>query len=192
MDVTVVTGVPGVGASLVCQETRKRLGAGFELINFGDAMLEQAVARGSVESRDDMATLPLRELELLQRRAGEYVATRARNRSIILNTHLAVGTVHGFIPGLPGDVLRDVDPDRFVLVEADPGTIANRRDSVETREYREEGPRSIELHQDLNRAAAMNCSVESYAPVRLVENTGDVDDAASTLATIVSEADRSD
>lgn len=192
MDVTVVTGVPGVGASRVCQQARAGLGEGYELLNFGDAMLERAVSRNGIESRDDMATLPIRELRLLQRRAGEYVASRARNRAIILNTHLAVATAHGFIPGLPGDVLADVDPDRFVLVEADAGTIANRREEVETREYREEGPRSIELHQDLNRSAAMTYSTQTGAPIRLVENTGEVEDAAEALAAIVSEADRSE
>jgi adenylate kinase len=190
-DVTVVTGVPGVGASHVCAEARSRLGEGYKLLNFGDIMLERAVSRGLVADRDDLATLPRRDIALLQRRAAEFVDSRARNQPIVLNTHLAVATAHGFMPGMPGPVVADVAPDRFVLVEADPETIAQRRESVDHREYRERGLRAIDLHQDLTRAAAMTHAVETGSPVRLVENTGPVEEAAADLAAIVAEADPS-
>ncbi|MEF8906736.1 MAG: adenylate kinase [Haloarculaceae archaeon] len=193
MDVTVVSGVPGVGSSRVCQEARSRLGEGYTLLNFGDVMLERAVAgdREFVADRDDLATLPRREIRLLQRRAAEFVATTARGESVILNTHLAVATAHGFLTGMPDAVLADIDPARFVLVEADPETVADRRESVDYREYREQGPWAIDFHQDLNRAAAMAHSVATGAPVRLVENTEAVEDAAADLVAIVSEADPS-
>ena len=120
MDVTVVSGVPGVGASRVCQEARSRLGEGYTLLNFGDVMLERAVARDRDlgADRDDLATLPRREIRLLQRRAAEFVAATARSQAVILDTHLAVATAHGFLTGMPDAVLADVDPARFVLVEA--------------------------------------------------------------------------
>jgi adenylate kinase len=191
MDVTVVTGVPGVGASRVCREARNRLGDGYELLNFGDVMLETAASRGLVESRDELATLPRRETRLLQRRAAEYVAERARGRAVLLDTHLAVATVHGYLPGLPPAALADVDPDRFVLVEAAPATVAERRESVGTREYRDRGPRAIDLHQDLNRAAAMHHAAETGAPVRLVENEDDPGTAGQRLAAVVEGGDRS-
>jgi len=190
-DVTVVSGVPGVGASEVCQTARAQLGEGYRLLNFGDVMLERAVTRGTVQSRDDLATLPQRELRLLQRRAGEYVASVAEGPSVVLNTHLAVATAHGFLPGLPPAVRADVDPARYVLVEADPATIGERREQVQYREYREQGTRAIDVHQDLNRAAAMYHAAETGAPVRLVENEGAVSDAAEDLAAIVSQADPS-
>ncbi|MDZ7731020.1 MAG: AAA family ATPase [Natrialbaceae archaeon] len=82
MDVTIVTGVPGVGTSHVSREARRSLEDGYELLNFGDIMLEQAVAQGLVTDRDDLASLSRRDIRLLQRRSGEFVATRARgNRS---------------------------------------------------------------------------------------------------------------
>ena len=183
MDVTVVSGVPGVGASRVCQAARSQLDEGYTLLNFGDVMLERAVARDRelVANRDDLATLPRREIRLLQRRAAEFVAATARSQSVILDTHLAVATAHGFLTGLPDAALADIDPARFVLVEADPGTVAGRRESVDHR--------AIDFHQDLNRAAAMNHSVATGAPVRLVENTGAPAEAATDLVAIVSEAD---
>jgi adenylate kinase len=189
MDVTVVTGVPGVGASNVCREARSRLEGGYELLNFGDVMLEEALARGLVTDRDDLAKLPRREVRLLQRRAGEFVAKRSRNREIILNTHLVVATVHGFLSGFPDTVLGDIDPDRFVLVEAPPETIHDRRETVDYRTYREQGQRAIDLHQDLNRAAAATHATATDTTIRLVENTGPVEEAASDLVEIVSAGD---
>lgn len=190
MDVTVVTGVPGVGASNVCREARTRLADDYELLNFGDIMLEEAVTRGLVRERDELATLPLRDIRLLQRRAGEFVARRAYSRSIILNTHLVVATVHGFVPGLPPTVLADVSPDRFVLVEADPSVVSDRRKTVEYRTYREQGQRAIDLHQDLNRASAATHAAETGGTIRLVDNDGPVEEAATALAEIVSVGDR--
>jgi adenylate kinase len=190
-DVTVVSGVPGVGASEVCQTARSQLGDAYHLMNYGDVMLERAITRGMVQDRNDLATLPRRESRLLQRRAGEYVASVAQSKSVILNTHLAVSTAHGFVSGMPPAVRGDVDPTRYVLVEADPETIGERREQVEYREYREQGTRAIDFHQDLNRAAAMHHAAATGAPVRLVENEGAVEGAAEDLAAIVSQADPS-
>ena len=189
MDTTVVTGVPGVGASEVCRLARKRLGEGYTLLNVGDVMLEEAIAEGLVADRADLGTLSRRDVERLQRRAGEFVADVARTNAVLVNTHLAVATAHGFLPGLRSEVLADVDPTRLVLVEADPETIADRRGDVDHREYREQGVRSIDLHQDLTRAAAMNHALAVGCPVRLVENEAAPDAAAETLATVVDEGD---
>lgn len=189
MDLTVISGVPGVGASAVCRTARKELGDGYELINFGDVMLEEAAAAGLARGRDELATLTQRELELLQRRAGEYVAGRSRGRAVLLNTHLAVATVHGYFPGLPEPLLTDIEPNRFVLIEAEPETIAHRREETSYRNYRETGVRAIDFHQELTRSAAMSYSMRCGAPVRMVENDASAADAATDLVSIVSEGD---
>ncbi|AUX08054.1 adenylate kinase [Halalkaliarchaeum desulfuricum] len=189
MDLTVVSGVPGVGASEVCRTARAELGDGYELINFGDVMLEKAAARGLTRDRDELSKLSQRDLQLLQRRSAEYVAGRARGRAVILNTHLAVATVHGYLPGLSRSSLRDVDPDRFVLIEASPETIASRREEASYRSYRETGVHSIDFHQDLTRTAAMSYAMQTDAPVRMVENESSIEDAAADLVAIVTEGD---
>lgn len=189
MDLTVVSGVPGVGASEVCRTARTELGDGYELINFGDVMLEKAAARGLTRNRDELSKLSQRDLQLLQRRSAEYVAGRARGRAVILNTHLAVATVHGYLPGLSGPLLREVDPDRFVLIEASPETIASRREEMSHRTYRETGVHSIDFHQDLTRAAAMSYAMQTGAPVRMIENESSLEAAAADLVAIVTEGD---
>lgn len=189
MDATVISGVPGVGASEVCRLARQQLGEEYTLLNVGDIMLEEAIAQGLVTERGDLGTLSRRDLYLLQRRAGEFIASKARSNAVLVSTHFAVATAHGFLPGLRPEVLDDIDPTRLVLVEAAPETIADRREAVDYREYREQGVRSIDLHQDLDRAAAMHHAVTAGCPVRLVENEGAPEDAAATLRTVVTEGD---
>ncbi len=189
IDTTVISGVPGVGASEVCRLARQRLGDEYKLLNFGDIMLEEAIAQELVSERADLGTLSRREIHRLQRRAGEFIASTARTNAVLVNTHLAVATAHGFLPGLRAEVLGDISPTRLVLVEADSETIASRRKTVDHREYREQGVRAIDLHQDLHRAAAMHHAIEAGCPVRLVENETTPDGAAKTLARIVTEGD---
>lgn len=179
MGVTFVSGVPGVGLSAVTERARGEL-EGYELVNFGDVMLEQAAARDVATSRTELGSLSKRETRRLQRRAGEYVADRAASTDVLVTTHLAVETDGGFLPGLPEAVLHDVAPDRFVLVEAAPETIRKRRAGTD-REYGDASTRAIEFEQDLNRAAAFEYAVAADAPVSLVENDGDVGDAAAVL-----------
>ena len=185
MDVTVVSGVPGVGSSSVCRAARRRLDDGYGLINFGDVMLEAAASRGLVESRNDIASLPVEETRLLQRRAGEYVARRAHMRSILLNTHLVVRTDQGYLPGLPPEVLADVDPDRLVLVEASAETVADRRSAGDYRDHRGGTVREVSFERDLNRAAATTCAAEAGIPIELIENDAAVEEAGDALAGVV-------
>ena len=145
MDTTVISGVPGVGASEVCRRAKQRVGDRYTLLNFGDIMLEEAISRGMVSDRADLGTLSRRETHLLQRRAGEFIESTARTNAVMIDTHFAVATAHGFLPGLRPEVADDIDPTRLVLVEAEPRTIADRREAVDYREYREQGVRAIEL-----------------------------------------------
>ncbi len=185
MGVTLLSGVPGVGTSTVCEMARRQLGDQYELINFGDVMLEQAAARGLATDRSELPTLSQRETRRLQRRAGEYVADRSAVREVLLTTYLAVETESGFLPGLPESVLTELEPDRFVLIEADPETILERRQETERRYDTEASRRTVEFQQDLNRAAAFDYAMAANAPIRLVENEGNLDAAATELVTVL-------
>lgn len=190
MSVTIVSGVPGVGSSRVCELVRRRLDDSYELINFGDIMLEEAVSRGLATGRDEMATLPTPDYRILQRRAGEYIARQARGADLLVDSHFMLHTGHGFIPGFPEPVLRDVFPDMLVLVEADPGTIVDRRSGSDSRDYPEESEATVDFHQQLNRFAAVSYSMVSNAPIRTVSNEGEADAAAGTLTRMVETIDR--
>lgn len=186
MGVTVVSGVPGVGLSALAERARRELSGDYELVNFGDVMLEQAALHDLATSRSELGSLSRRETRRLQRRAGEYVADRAESAAVICTTHLAVETDAGYLPGFPAGVLEDVDPDRFVLVEAAPETIRERRAEAD-RAYGDASSRAIEFEQDLGRTAAFEYAVAVDAPVQLVENDGAVEAGARALADVLAE-----
>lgn len=181
MVVCIVGGVPGVGSTRVCELARRDLGDEFELINFGDVMLEEAMAREHVATRDDLGDLPITEMNHLQRRAGEYIGEQAQEGHLLIDTHFMLHTAHGFVPGLPEAVLREVQPDLLVLVEATPEAIVKRRDESEHREYYVETAETVEFHQQLNRSAAVTYSMHTDAPIRIVSNQDDAEDAAAIL-----------
>jgi adenylate kinase len=188
MAVTLVSGVPGVGLSTIAERTRRQLDDDYELINFGDVMLEQAAAADLATTRSDLSSLPREATRRLQRRAGEFVADEAQNKEVLLTTHLAVETDTGFLPGLPDAVLHDVSPSRFALIEAAPETIVSRR-SEGDRDYGDSTAQEVEFEQDLNRAAAFEYAVAADAPISLVENEGDVDAAADDLASVLKSSE---
>lgn len=185
MSRTLVSGVPGVGSTRIIEKARKRLEDSYRVVNFGDVMLEEAAARGLASNRDEIAKLSLHDQALLQRRAGEYIREVGMESELIVDTHFVLHTVHGFIPGLPEPVLRDVNPDRLVLVEAEPETIVERREGGEYRDYPQETEATVGFHQQLNQVAAMTYSTHTSAPILRVSNDGDVNDAAERLVSIL-------
>ncbi|ERH05823.1 MAG: archaeal adenylate kinase [Halonotius sp. J07HN4] len=177
MSVTLVAGVTGVGLTSVCQAVRGTLDGDYKLLNFGDIMLEQAATSGITTDRSELATLTQTQTRRLQRRAGEFVADAAAESDVILSTHLAVETDVGYLQGLPDEVLQDVSPTAFILVEADPATILSRRGEGQ------ESERKVAFEQQLNRSAALQYAREQSVPVQFLENEGSIEDAAEQMAT---------
>lgn len=181
MSVTLLSGVTGVGLSSICQNVRGRLGDGYKLINFGDAMLEQAATHDITVHRDELSELSRTQTRRLQRRAAEYVADQAEESDILLSAHLAVETSAGYVHGLPDGVLHDVAPTAFVLVEAAPETILDRRTESD-RDLDASSEREVEFEQHLNRTAALEYARDRDAPIYFVENAGSVEHAAEHIA----------
>ena len=181
MSVTLVSGVTGVGLSSVCQAVRRTLDDSYKLLNFGDIMLEQAAAAGITTDRRELATLTQTQTRRLQRRAGEFVADEATRTNVLLSTHLAVETEAGYVQGLPDEVLGDVSPTSFILVEADPATILDRR-AESDKHLVGATERKIAFEQHLNRSAALQCARDQDAPVQFLENEGSIEEAAERMA----------
>jgi adenylate kinase len=179
----VVTGVPGVGASRVCEAARRRLGDEYTLVNFGDVMLEEALEHGLAEGRETLTELPIRDQRLLQRRAAELIARKPVEGALLVNTHLVVHTTHGFIPGLPDGVRSEVDPSTIAVVDASPETIRRRRETSE-RTYPGEAGTTLAFHRQLQNAAALHHAAAADAPVEHVPNDDDLEAAAERLATV--------
>lgn len=165
MGAIVVTGVPGVGKTTVMNaaaEAKK-----LKVVVFGTEMFEVATAKKLVQSRDDLRKLAPAQQREIQKLAAQRIAKMG---DVIVDTHCTVKTPKGFLPGLPAWVLEALHPDAIVLVEASPKEIHARRAKDETRARDPDTVEDIEVHQALNRAAAMAYATLTGATVKIVSN----------------------
>ena len=176
----VVTGVPGVGKTTVM--TAAAEAKNLKIVVYGSVMFEAAQKLG-VKSRDDMRKLPPDEQRKIQKTAAEQIKKMG---DVIVDTHCTVKTPKGYLPGLPAWVLEALNPSVIVLVEADPREIFGRRSRDTTRERDTENIDGIDLHQQVNRAAAMAYATLTGATVKIVYNHDDrVQEAIQQILPVV-------
>ncbi len=185
-NVVVVTGIPGVGSSTVLKKLMERPESEeYVLVNYGDVMLSVAMDEGYVEHRDEMRKLP----PDLQKRIQNIAAVRISQieaRATIVDTHCTIKTPKGYLPGLPKWVLDELEPGLFVLVEATPEEIYQRRMKDKSRKRDMESIESIRTHQEINRAIAMSYAFYTGAVVRIIKNPdGGLERAVEELALLL-------
>jgi len=168
MKVVVVAGIPGSGSTTVLKHALEDLD--YINVNYGDVMLEIARSEGLVEDRDQLRRLSPEKQKRIQKAAAKNIRERSKETNIIVDTHCTIKTPTGFLPGLPQWVLEELQPDMFILVEADPEEIFMRRISDKTRTRDMEMLKEINLHQQMNRAAAMAYATLTGATVKIIEN----------------------
>lgn len=171
MKVVVVAGIPGSGSTTVLQHALKE--TDYVHVNYGDVMLEIAQEMKLVEDRDSMRKLPPEIQKEVQKKAAGTIRARAEVANTIVDTHCTIKTPSGFLPGLPQWVLEELQPDMFILIEADGDEILMRRVSDTTRTRDTERLQDINLHQEMNRATAMAYAVYTGATVKIIENHND-------------------
>ncbi len=170
---TVVTGVPGVGKTSVMEGVAKE--KGFLIVNFGTVMFEVAKAEGLIEHRDELRKLKVEQQKHIQEKAAEKIHEMG---NVIVDTHCTIKTHGGYYPGLPEWVLRKLEPDRILLVEASVEEIAHRRGRDKTRTRDADSEAEIDEHQMINRYVAMAYATISGASVKIVFNHDNGLDAA--------------
>ncbi len=174
MTLVLVTGMPGAGSSTVIKEGLKLKEEGvnvdFRPINYGDVMFEVAREEGFVEKRDDLRKLPGEKQREIQMLACNKISEWKRSMNLIIDTHCTIKTPSGYLPGLPEYVLREIKPDQFVLIEANPAEISGRRQRDKTRERDVEDEKGVEEHQFMNRAMSMAYACLTGASVKIIEN----------------------
>lgn len=172
--IVVITGVPGSGKSTLIKEALAALssdGTEYQLVNYGDVMLDLMKSKTGTPDRDEIRKVPLNTYMRVQREAAKRISRMARLRPILLDTHCLVKKPEGYYPGLPRHVLEEIRPESIILIEATPEEVAERRAKDSSRSRGRELAIEIEEHQQLNRAAAMAYSALSGAPVVLIQNS---------------------
>ncbi|MCD6512353.1 MAG: adenylate kinase [Thermoplasmata archaeon] len=176
--ISVIAGIPGAGKTTVINEAMKI--KEFKVVNYGDAMFEIATAKNLVKHRDEMRKLPFDVQREIQIEAARKISTMD---NVVVDTHATIKTPFGYLPGLPNDILSILKPKRIILVEADPEEIlARRKKDAEIRARDAESAEEMEMHQLMNRIAAMSYAVLSGATVKIIKNgQGKLEEAAKEL-----------
>lgn len=188
MDKTViVTGIPGTGKTTVCnlvEKLARDLGVKTSVINYGTVMLEILRKQRITMERDSMRKDNVATQRRLQREVAETVAEKIKHLSglKIIDTHMAIKTPEGYLPGLPSRNLELLKPELLVLVEAQPKEISSRRtkDANRKRDIAIEDTVKEELL--FSRLMAGACAVYTSAPVKIVINSeGKQEEAAKDI-----------
>jgi len=173
--VIVVTGIPGTGKTTVCNELLKlseQAGRKVEVVNFGSIMVELSRKRGKSLHRDELRKSGLTLQRDLQAEAAKVISERmvGIEGDLIVDTHMSIKTVDGYLAGLPFQVLQLLNPNMFILVEAEPHEVLSRRlkDTSRKRDKALEGEIGEEIH--FSRLMAAACAVLTGASVKIIKN----------------------
>lgn len=183
--IVVIVGIPGVGKTTVISKTVEMLkskGVGVTVSSFGSVMLEEAKKKGA-ENRDDIRKLSVDQQKEIQSNAARDISS-INDSIVIVDTHAFIATKEGFYPGLPRNVLEEMNPDSFVLISARPEEIYSRRMKDTTRERDIISIDKIKKDLDVSIAMLSSCSVFCGSPMNIILNTeGKIDEAANSVVT---------
>ena len=168
MKLVVLTGIPGSGSTTLLGMALEKVD--YVHLNYGDIMTEIAIEEKIVDDRDSLRKLPADVQKEIQAKAAKRIKERSESENVIVDTHCTINTPAGYLPGLPIWVLEQLQPDLFILVEADPDEIIYRRlnDASRTRDVQK--AKDIKLHQEMNRAASMAYATLTGATVKILDN----------------------
>jgi adenylate kinase len=173
----IAMGLPGAGKSTVL----KGVESDYELVNFGDLMLEIEKEKFGVKDRDEMRTLPIEKQNEAQRLVYEKLSKM--DGKVILDTHCSINTPKGFFPGVPFDYLKMLKVDAMVLITADVEEVAQRRAEDPTRKRDAD---DIALHDSMNRAYLAAYSAFTGAPAVVIFNRQNrLEEAVAQLKSIL-------
>jgi adenylate kinase len=179
-DVFLVAGLSGVGKSSVVNSALAKV-KGVVRVNFGDAILREALDEKLVKNRDELRLLDPEVQRRLQAKAAAKIGQM--EGKVVVDTHLTIPTPDGYVPGIPVEILVSLNPKRIVILEADPGDILKRRILDRGRSRVDESLEQIEEHFDFDRAAAISMSIHVGSPVKIIRNDV-VEEAGEELARI--------
>lgn len=178
----IVLGLSGVGKSTVLEEAQLISDMDYITINYGDKMFEVAKEKGLVDQRDDMKKLGVETYKELQKEAAENIFEKAEQENVILDTHSAIKTPHGYIPGLPKWSIEQLDPDKLIMFTAPPKSIYERSQSDAGRNREHEEVSEIREYQEIAREMASTNAVMTGAYLKIIENRdGEIKKSAKQL-----------
>jgi adenylate kinase len=184
----IIVGIAGVGKTTVITRAAELLNKKRKtttVVVFGTVMFEEAKKKLGLKSRDDMRRMPVEDQRCLQEMAAQRIAGM-KDDIVLVDTHLFINTGEGYYPGLPMRLLNIMKPTNIVVVAADPGEIAERRKTDQTRQRDIATAENIQKELDISQVMVASCSILTGAPFAIIMNSdGRVDEAAANIAKIL-------
>ena len=174
--VAVIFGIQGVGKSSIAKGVvaeRKD----YTRIHWGQHSLSAAKEDGLANDIDEVRKLPVRDQKMLQLRVSRNIANlldEDRTKNYIIETHAALKTRQGYMPGLTPEILAMLKPELFIVIESDAKDIYHRRILDETRKRdHDKTVEDIQLNLDATKWFATNFTIFSNASLMVVKNVED-------------------
>ncbi|MDH5771459.1 MAG: adenylate kinase [Candidatus Bathyarchaeota archaeon] len=172
--VIIVTGIPGVGKTTVLKELVKKAGkkgVKLNVINYASIMLKVANEKGKNIGRDDLRRMPIDLQRALQMEAAEKIEKMISEApETIIDTHMTIRTNNGYWSGIPLNVLKKLHPNLFVLLEAEPSEIVDRRLKDKARKRDKALIENVKEEMGFSRFLAASCATLTGAPVKILKN----------------------
>jgi len=179
----VIVGIAGVGKTTLVSKIVEILNTKKKSVSvhsFGTLMFEEAKKIGII-NRDELRKLPVEKQRELQKIAAKKISGFNHN-VVIIDTHAFIATKEGFYPGLPYQVLEEIQPANLITVSARPEEIYNRRMKDTTRERDMISIESIKKELAVQEAMVSSCAVLIGSPMKSILNTeGNVEEAADEV-----------
>jgi adenylate kinase len=179
----IIVGIPGVGKTTVITRAAEMLNQKRKttVVIFGTLMFEEAKKMG-LNNRDEMRRMPVEDQRRLQEIAAQRI-TEMKDDIVLIDTHLFINTEEGYYPGLPMRLLSIMKPTNIIMVAADPGDIAKRRKTDQTRQRDIASTENIQKELDISRVMVASCSILTGAPFAIIlNNDGQMGEAAANIA----------
>jgi adenylate kinase len=187
-NVNIVVGLSGVGKSTVLEEATKLAQENYEIINYGDRMLKVAKEEGLVDSRDEIKNISSEEQKKVQKEAAESILEDSRSGNVIVDTHAAIQTPHGYLPGLPKWTIENMEPEHLIILDAEAEEIYERSKDDEGRSREHENVEGVQQYREVAREMASTGAVLTGAYLKIIENeAGKAQEAAQELVEALEE-----
>lgn len=185
-EVNIVVGLSGVGKGTVMEQAMNLSDQEYEVINYGDRMLEIAMDEDLVDDRDELKKMTPEENKRVQKLAGESIVEEAEENDVIVETHAALQTPYGYIPGLPEWSVKALDPEKIIMVDADSEEIMERTRDDDTREREHDSVDGITEYRTIAREMAAAGAVMTGAYLTVIKNhDGQVEKSAERLVEVL-------
>lgn len=141
-------------------------------------------------AKDEIRHLSLKFQKQIQKEVVHYFRRLIGNdekTNYIIETHAALKTKQGYLPGLPKEFLQSVVPDIYIIIEANAGDIFKRRllDKERKREH-DKTVQDVQTNLDTTRYFTSAFAAVTHSPMYIVQNQeGQAEAAAQEVAEVL-------